>query len=301
MVVVGGATRLTGSGLLHHRMEARHRSAAAAQRGGLGGRFREIQGNPAISRIVPGHGPVPVQDHLCVGMEPSPARAADRRVFSVPFFCSRARPDRGWPARRLAGIFALGGLQGFVGWWMVSSGLSIASRSRRSVWRSTCGSARDSLRRWSGCGGTPAQLPRPTWRTMDKPSARWGVSLLALACSDRPRRLRRGVARGPGLQHLAADGRPSAFVRPDHLFNLTPWTTNFLDNVTIVPFQRRMMAFAARSCPVPRAPSRPRNHRAARRAPAALLAAFVAVQAGLGITTLVLAVPLHAALFAPGR
>lgn len=46
-------------------------------------------------------------------------------VFLVPFlvFLAQRRIDRplGW---KLAGLFALGGVQGFVGWWMVTSGLS---------------------------------------------------------------------------------------------------------------------------------------------------------------------------------
>jgi len=32
---------------------------------------------------------------------------------------------------QLAGVLALGGLQGFVGWWMVSSGLADRWKSRR--------------------------------------------------------------------------------------------------------------------------------------------------------------------------
>ncbi len=45
-------------------------------------------------------------------------------VFLLPFLWFLARGKIVGALRwRLAGIFALGGLQGFVGWWMVSSGL----------------------------------------------------------------------------------------------------------------------------------------------------------------------------------
>src|SRR5690606_17415627 len=46
-------------------------------------------------------------------------------AFAVPFaiflFQRRIPRDLTWP---LIGLFALGGFQGFLGWWMVSSGLS---------------------------------------------------------------------------------------------------------------------------------------------------------------------------------
>lgn len=45
-------------------------------------------------------------------------------VFAVPFVVFLVRRSvTGALARRLSGLFALGGFQGFIGWWMVSSGL----------------------------------------------------------------------------------------------------------------------------------------------------------------------------------
>ena len=48
MVIVGGATRLTESGSVDHRMEAGDRRAAAAQRSRLAGRLRRLQADSAI-------------------------------------------------------------------------------------------------------------------------------------------------------------------------------------------------------------------------------------------------------------
>ncbi len=90
------------------------------------------------------------------------------------------------------------------------------------------------------------------------------------------------------------DGR---FIPPlAHLFNLTPWFANFTDNVTEVQFQHRMMAYlllALTFYHALRAQAPALGKRAARRA--LLLFSFVLAQAGLGITTLVLVVPMWAA------
>jgi cytochrome c oxidase assembly protein subunit 15 len=88
------------------------------------------------------------------------------------------------------------------------------------------------------------------------------------------------------------------FIPPaNQLFNLTPWAANFLDNATLVQFMHRMTAYLLLALALlhalhARAPTL--GKRAARRAD--LLAALVVVQAGLGITTLILVVPLWAAM-----
>jgi cytochrome c oxidase assembly protein subunit 15 len=83
----------------------------------------------------------------------------------------------------------------------------------------------------------------------------------------------------------------------DQLFNLTPWVANFLDNVTLVQFQHRITAYLLLALALFHAVHAQKpalGRRAARRS--VLLAAFVSIQAGLGVATLVLAVPLWAAL-----
>ena len=75
MVLVGGATRLTESGPLDRRMEAGDRHAAAAERGRMAGRVREIS-RPSrnTSELNRGMTPRRVQDHLLVGMDAPAAR-----------------------------------------------------------------------------------------------------------------------------------------------------------------------------------------------------------------------------------
>ena len=96
MVLVGGATRLTESGLSIVRVEAGDRHAAAAQRGAVAAGVRWLQDHSAISRAQRRHGSRPVQDDLLVGMEPSPARARDRRCLSaaVSLVCLARRARR---------------------------------------------------------------------------------------------------------------------------------------------------------------------------------------------------------------
>ena len=68
-----------GVRIVDRGVEARHRDAAAAQRGAMGAGVRGLQDHPAISRTQCRHEPLRVQDDLLVGMEPPAARARDRR------------------------------------------------------------------------------------------------------------------------------------------------------------------------------------------------------------------------------
>ena len=91
------------------------------------------------------------------------------------------------------------------------------------------------------------------------------------------------------------DGR---FIPPaDHLFSLSPWVSNLVDNVTTTQFEHRMTAYLLLALALFHALHISREHlarRAVRRASA--LAALILVQAGLGVTTLLLVVPLWAGL-----
>ena len=53
-------------------------------------------------------------------------------AFTGPlvYFAARGKIPR-WLAPRLGGLFALGGMQGLIGWWMVKSGLDVDTSSAR--------------------------------------------------------------------------------------------------------------------------------------------------------------------------
>ena len=125
MVIVGGATRLTDSGLsitewkpvtgaVPPLTEADWREAFA--------RYRQI---PQYSQLNAG---MSLSDFQSIYWWEWSHRLLGRLlglVFFVPFVVFAIR--RQLPRRlffRLGGIFVLGGLQGLVGWWMVASGLS---------------------------------------------------------------------------------------------------------------------------------------------------------------------------------
>ena len=125
MVSVGGATRLTGSGLsitewqpivgvLPPLSEADWLEAFA--------RYRQI---PQYEHVNRGMG---LEDFKVIFWWEWAHRFLGRLVgaaFLLPFlfFLAAGRMPRGLAAR-LAGIFALGALQGAVGWYMVRSGLA---------------------------------------------------------------------------------------------------------------------------------------------------------------------------------
>ena len=77
------------------------------------------------------------------------------------------------------------------------------------------------------------------------------------------------------------------------LFVVKPWIENFVDNVTLVQFNHRLVAYILLAAALIHA-WRLRGTPAFRRARA--LAGLVTAQAGLGIATLLLAVPLWAGL-----
>ena len=125
MVLVGGATRLTESGLSIVEWKPVTGTLPPLGDAAWQAEFDKYQTIPQYRELNRGMTPRRVQDHLLVGMGASAARPADRRRVSaaVPVV-PVARLDRAGLARRLWTIFGLGALQGAVGWWMVASGLA---------------------------------------------------------------------------------------------------------------------------------------------------------------------------------
>ncbi|MCW2275406.1 heme A synthase [Rhodoblastus acidophilus] len=198
---------------------------------------------------------------------------------------------------KLLFILALGGLQGFVGWWMVYSGLSE---------RTAVAQARLVLHLLLACFTFVAILwtaegLRPNFRDpMGRDARGFRIEaglLLALVFAQIGFGALVAGARA-GLAYNTwplIDGR---FIPPaESLFSLTPLWANFFDNALTVQFQHRMAAYLALLLCLFHAfhISRERlARRAVRRALA--LALLILAQAGLGVTTLLLAAPLPAAL-----
>jgi len=218
-------------------------------------------------------------------------------VFFVPlaWFALRRAIPAGYGGK-LVGIFVLGGLQGAMGWYMVMSGL--VDDPRVSQFRLTA----------------HLLLAVVIFGAM-----LWvALSLLA------PEPVRQAGARIRGLRRLAflvaalvllmiASGGFVAGIRAGFAYNtfplmnghvvppeimvIEPWWRNFFYNMATVQFDHRLVAYVlAVAVPAlwwklratPEAPARAR-------AGAALLVGMLAVQIALGIATLVLVVPLSLA------
>ena len=195
---------------------------------------------------------------------------------------------------KLLGVLALGGLQGAVGWWMVKSGLvdRVEVAQQRLAIHLLLASLTFAALAWIAASLAP--------RTLEK-SAPWrrrlaltilGVTFLQIFLGGLVAGLRAGRAYNtwPLME--------GHFVPPHNVLTaLSPFWRNFTDNIAMVQFQHRMVAYVLLAlaivqalCTVPFAP----GSVAARRAVA--FAAVVGLQAGLGIITLLLGVPVWAGL-----
>ena len=210
-------------------------------------------------------------------------------IFAVPliFFWATGRLERRVKPK-LVGILALGGLQGAVGWWMVASGLV----NRTDV----------------------SQYRLATHLTM---ACLIFIATMVVARGLAPHSegaARRGVQRFGGWMVVAVlvqiylgalvAGTNAGFTYntwplmdgslvPGDLLTQHPWWVNFFENVKTVQFVHRIGAYIVLLLALAqliyvwrRQPASTHAHRAA------LMLALVALQAAIGITTLLLAVPL---------
>jgi len=124
MVVVGGSTRLTGSGLSITQWRPVSGALPPLSQGDWQAEFARYQAIPQYRALNAG---MTLHQFKGIYWWEWTHRLLGRLVgvvFFVPFVVFAVR--RAIPRRlllRLAGLFVLGGLQGLVGWWMVASGL----------------------------------------------------------------------------------------------------------------------------------------------------------------------------------
>lgn len=210
-------------------------------------------------------------------------------VFAVPlaWFLITRRIPAGF-GLRLTGIFALGALQGFVGWWMVTSGL--VDRTDVSQYRLVAhlGLA---LIIYAAVVWTVLDLLTPSPSGIAPPRLRRQASAFgALAFTTI---LSGGFVAGldAGLTYNTfplMDGR----LFPAGYFIQSPWWINWFENVTAIQFNHRLLAIATLAAAIALwAYWRPRTVPALRLGLDAL-AASTLIQVSLGIATLLLVVPI---------
>ena len=218
-------------------------------------------------------------------------------VFFVPFlwFLVKGKVDRPL-AGRLAVLFVLGGLQGVLGWYMVSSGLE--SRPEVSQYRLAAHLvsafilyafivwlALDQFR------AARAEAPAP---------ATPGVVKLGFVL---PPAILLVVAAGAFVAGLGAGKVYNTFplmdggITPPDAMSMQPWYMNFFENIGTVQFDHRVLAMSLVALILGAwAYGRRRTLTTRARWRLNALATMVLIQAALGITTLLLVVPVPIAL-----
>ena len=212
-------------------------------------------------------------------------------VFLLPlaWFWWRKRIDRPL-ALKLAGIFVLGGLQGAMGWYMVKSGL--VDDPRVSQYRLTAhlvlALAIYAAMLWTALGliypgATAASAPAPRLRRRA-----WIITALIVFMV-----ITGGFVAGirAGLAYNTFPLMNGHWVPPE-LFMLEPWHLNFFNNMATVQFDHRLGAWLLAFL-VPWLWMSARRHALSPRANFAinLLLGLLALQIALGIATLLLLVP----------
>lgn len=214
-------------------------------------------------------------------------------VFGLPFlFFLFTRRIPGGKKRHLSALFVLGGLQGVIGWWMVKSGF--VDRTDVSQYRLTI-----------HLGMAFFILGYLLWVAMDITHPRAGhrahtLFSLAIVVSTAAfvTILSGGLVAGSnaGFTYNTWPLMDGGFA-PQDFFELAPWWLNAFENLGVIQFDHRIMAYITTGL-VLLLWTKGRSKQITRRAHRALsmLALSVVIQISLGITTLLLVVPLPVAV-----
>jgi cytochrome c oxidase assembly protein subunit 15 len=289
MVTVGGATRLTDSGLSITEWKPIHGVIPplnAAEWLEEFDRYRQIPEYQQINRGMS------LAEFKGIFWWEWAHRFLGRLIgvfMLVPMivFFALGRIDRRLAPKVIA-IFVLGGLQGAIGWWMVVSGLSVrtdVSQYRLAV-HLTLACAIFAYVLWVARGLSPGHAgdARPRFR-------RTGALIVALVILQI---FLGGLVAGldAGMTYNTWPLMDGALI-PSGLFSESPAWTNFFENILTVQFNHRLVAYLLLAVTIGHAIQ---ARGTAFAASAATLALLVVAQAVLGIATLLLVVPLHMAL-----
>jgi heme a synthase len=289
MVVVGGATRLTESGLSITEWQPIHGVVPPLNTAQWEEEFAKYQQIPQYEQINKG---MTLDAFKTIFWWEWAHRLLGRligAVFFVPlvFFWATGRIDRALRGPLIT-IFILGGLQGAVGWWMVTSGLT--ERTDVSQYRLaihlTFACAILAYTVWIARG----LAPLPTIRARSGLRSVAGLIVVLVFLQIFLGGLVAGLNAGMSFNTWPLfDG---VFV-PSGLFVQEPAWRNLFENVATVQFDHRTVAYVLFVVSVFHA-VQARGTDYARSA--AGLALLVGVQAAIGITTLLTVVPLSLAL-----
>ncbi|MDC1433314.1 COX15/CtaA family protein [Burkholderiales bacterium] len=291
MIIVGGATRLTHSGLSIVEWEPIVGTIPPLNDTDWNQVFDEYKGSPEYQLINFG---MSLDEFKVIFWWEYFHRLLGRLigfVFFVPFlFFLLTRRLNAELTGRLLGIFALGGLQGGMGWYMVASGL--VDEPNVSQYRLTAHLGIAFLIfgaiTWTAMSvlyPSRTNLSVPV-RSMYKTSVAVSATLFLMVLSG-------GFVAGlqAGLIYNTFPLMGNSFI-PPNLFALTPFWTNFFDNMTTVQFDHRIIAYIlAIMIPIFWFKLRRRDVSNRTKTLSNLLLGLLALQIVLGITTLIYHVP----------
>jgi cytochrome c oxidase assembly protein subunit 15 len=291
MVLVGGATRLTESGLSITEWQPVTGTIPPLSEGAWQAEFDKYKTIPQYQQMNRG---MSLAEFKTIFWWEWAHRLLGRLIgaaFLLPFlwFLARGWIEPGLRARFWA-IFGLGAVQGAVGWWMVASGL--AGRTEVSQYRLAFHLTLACVIYVAILWTAERLVPRPT--AMVAPRLRVTANaLLVLVLAQ----IYLGALTAGSRAGLTYNTWPlidSAFVPSGaHLFFEQPWWRNFFENTVMVQFDHRMMAYTVVIVALLHAAD---SLWAKQRGPATTgalaLAVAVALQAALGILTLLYQVPI---------
>jgi heme a synthase len=217
-------------------------------------------------------------------------------AFAIPFvyFAVRRRLPVGM-SWKLAGLFALGGLQGAIGWYMVSSGLvdRIDVSHYRLALHLTVAFLIFALLLWSAWSLLPRAAPHREQPTSPRHRRVAGLLLALIFLQVVLGAIVAGLK--AGLTHNTwplMDGQ----LIPGGLWVMSPWYLNPFENATMVQFNHRMVAYLIVAGALWQAVSVVRAGDDRIGPSAFAVAVAVLAQAALGVWTLLAHVPLSLGL-----
>jgi cytochrome c oxidase assembly protein subunit 15 len=291
MVVVGGVTRLTHSGLSITEWQPIVGTVPPIDRADWAEAFRKYQATPEYREVNRGMTLAAFKRIFWLEYAHRLLGRAIGAAFLLPlvWFAARRRLSPGLAPKLLA-IFGLGALQGAAGWYMVQSGL--VADPRVSQLRLTLHLALAFLIFGAMLWTALSLLRRPASPAPPRSLTRFAYALVGLLFVMV---LAGGLVAGirAGFAYNTFPTMNGAWLPPEIML-LDPWYLNLVNNMAAVQFDHRALAWLlALAVPVFwwRTVSSPNALPAARRG-AHLLLGLLIVQLVLGIATLLLVVPI---------
>jgi heme a synthase len=295
MVVVGGATRLTESGLSITEWQPVSGALPPLSEAEWQAQFDKYKAIPQYQALNSG---MSLDAFKTIFWWEWTHRLLGRVIggaFLLPLLWFLARGAIARPLRaRLWMIFGLGAFQGAVGWWMVASGLSgrVEVSQYRLAFHLTLASLIYAALLWTAQGFAPRSGPPAPARLQSSAKLLLVLVLLQIYLGALVAGLRAGLIYN--TWPLIDGGLVPA---ASQLLFDEPWWRNLFENPLTVQFDHRLAAYALLAGALLHALDAGRSlPRGAARRGALALAAAVMLQATLGVLTLLAQAPLGLAL-----